>query len=262
MAANLPNYIAHFAEAVRHLPPSNGPIYCALVGGAEAEMAVWAGQRPDLNLVGPDHSTPLDAVLWLGQLPNQPDLSGWLARLRPGGRFICLQATDTTPDALAAAKTRILAEQLDTAMLLCRGEHAYQADLSTQARIALTAQADSSTFPFLFLLVRQTPNRPAWAMPADTPIVWETVTTSTDDRRWLLAFSALPKAVAFSQPAVLAGKLIGVNKMIKFPRAATETWQLPLLINPLFANLNLATFVFTGFAHLAIDPRTAITGEE
>ena len=46
----------------------------------------------------------------------------------------------------------------------------------------------------------------------------------------LLAFSSLPNAVAFMQPAVIAGTIKDVNKVAKFSRATAQDWR--VLINP------------------------------
>jgi hypothetical protein len=74
----------------------------------------------------------------------------------------------------------------------------------------------------------------------------------------VLAFSALVKAVAFMQPAVLAGAWAGVNKVGKFPAEAADGWGLPLAWNPAFEALRGAA----AGPPLAVDRATAILGDE
>jgi hypothetical protein len=74
----------------------------------------------------------------------------------------------------------------------------------------------------------------------------------------LLMFSSLLKAVAFMQAAILAGAIAGVNKVGKFPAEAARGWPLPLTLNPTFE----AVSGLAAGPALAVDPRTAITGDE
>jgi hypothetical protein len=53
-----------------------------------------------------------------------------------------------------------------------------------------------------------------------------------------LAFSSLPKAISFMQPAVLNGQINDVNKVGKFTRGTAALWSLPVLVNPGTAVLN------------------------
>jgi hypothetical protein len=66
------------------------------------------------------------------------------------------------------------------------------------------------------------------------------------------------KAVAYMQPAVLAGAIVGVNKVAKFPAGAAAGWPLPLLLNPSFEALREAP----AGPPLRVEPALAITGEE
>src|SRR5690606_2627477 len=81
---------------------------------------------------------------------------------------------------------------------------------------------------YVYLLVTQIPNKPGWTLQAGEAIQWQAVTL--DDA--LLAFSSLPKAVGFMQPAVLAGRIQDVNKVGKFSVATAQTWTQPVLLNP------------------------------
>ena len=81
---------------------------------------------------------------------------------------------------------------------------------------------------YVYLLVTQTPNKPVWTLEAGEVIQWQAVTLDGA----LLAFSSLPKAVGFMQPAVLAGRIHDVNKVGKFSVATARTWTQPVLLNP------------------------------
>jgi hypothetical protein len=64
------------------------------------------------------------------------------------------------------------------------------------------------------------------------------------------------------QAAVLAGLLVGVNKVSKFDKAVAANWETDVLFNPSFAALQTGpVFTFAG-VQLTIDPQTAIIGEE
>ncbi len=71
----------------------------------------------------------------------------------------------------------------------------------------------------------------------------------------LLAFSSLPNAVAFMQPAVIAGSLKDVHKVAKFSRTTAQTWR--LLINPAADVLSGREIVL-----VPIDPALAETPDE
>ncbi|MFN8562170.1 MAG: hypothetical protein U0703_11245 [Anaerolineae bacterium] len=64
-------------------------------------------------------------------------------------------------------------------------------------------------------------------------VEWRALALADDGDRLLLAFSSLPNAVAFMQPAVLDGAITGVNKVAKFSRAAQD-WR-PWINPPLEA---------------------------
>ena len=74
----------------------------------------------------------------------------------------------------------------------------------------------------------------------------------------LLAFSSLVKAVAYMQGAVMAQRLVGVNKVGKFPAAAMQAWPLPLALNP---NFEQARELEAG-PLFEVEAQTAITGDE
>jgi ubiquinone/menaquinone biosynthesis C-methylase UbiE len=90
------------------------------------------------------------------------------------------------------------------------------------------------TAPYLYLLITQKPNRPGWQPADEGEITWEAqaVTERGSGQLVLLAFTSLVKAVAFMQPAVMAGLVRDVNKVGKFRRETVEAWGIPFVINP------------------------------
>jgi SAM-dependent methyltransferase len=212
--------------------------------------------------------------------------------LRPGGRLILFDRRPSTlarigqrRDALEQAGSvmeeagfaRVLVEQVGEG-LLARGEKPYP-NLSTTERIAATAVQDNPVIElqildsadlaridrvrFVFLLVRQTPDKPPWAIQPGEPIRWDAAMVNDNvGRHYLLAFTSLPKAVEFMQPAVIAGLLKAVNKVGKFERAAALRWAVDVLLNPPFELLRSSgSFAFAG-AVLPVEPASAVTGEE
>ena len=66
--------------------------------------------------------------------------------------------------------------------------------------------------------------KPAWKLTPGERVEWRAATVEVPGMgRRLLAFSALVKAVAYMQPAVLAGAISGVNKVAKFSAAAAAS---------------------------------------
>jgi hypothetical protein len=202
---------------------------------------------------------PLDAAL----------LGSALAALRPGGRFIYISTqgaagpewVNTLTD---AGFTRILVEPaFESSGVLARGEKPHTAQ-ATLARIAQTAARDDSapglaaySGRYVHLLIRQTPNKPAWALTPGERVSWEAAALDSGDGPALLAFSSLPKAVAFMQPAVLAGHISGVNKVGKFSRETAQTWPLPVRFNADAAALGGGRVVF-----VPVDADSAETPDE
>ena len=187
-----------------------------------------------------------------------------------------------------AGFARVLAERaVEGYGVLSRGEKPYP-NLSTVERIAQIAAIDgaggdwqvidSAVLPtvgrgrYVFLLVRQTPDKPPWAFQPGEAIRWDAVMVSDASNEasdtadhghpYLLAFTSLPKAVAFMQPAVTSGALKGVNKVAKFDKAAAPRWATDVLLNPAFDGLRESgRYVFAGL-WLAVDPAGAVAGEE
>jgi len=218
--------------------------------------------------------------------------------LRPGGRLIMLDPAQglfgflrrrhrsTLAQVAAhlndAGYARVLSERVaDGAGILSRGEKPYPA-LNTVERIAQTAahdDVDSSNDAlqivdaanlantirgrFVFVLVRQTPDKPVWAIQPGEAIRWQAAMVNDErNKPYLLAFASLSKAVAFMQPAVTGGVLQGINKVGKFEKHAAAKWSADVLINPAFETLRTSSqFTFKG-VQMDVDPASAVSGEE
>jgi hypothetical protein len=206
----------------------------------------------------------LDAVVG-DAAPDQIPLLGRL--LRPGGRLIL--ATHADPQTLLDALTNAgfihcLVEPLGD-LTLYRGERPPQGN-SLQRLEVLSASTESKLPsyvyrpPSVFLLITQTPNKPAWKLSPDEKLEWRAVTLldPATGLPALIAFSSLVKAVAFMQAAILARTITNVNKVAKFKAEVAQSWELPMIFNPAFDDV---CSVPLGPAY-RVDPQTAITGEE
>lgn len=221
---------AHLETLIKHLPPSASTLRLLdLTGGAGDALAE---RRADLSVTvgisAPENS--LDAIVAYAAPPGDDQLRQLLVALRPGGRLIILDP-DGSPGAAhvrtleAAGYVRILVEELlptDAGVggVLMRGEKSH-ATADTLERIQSVAQQDASgdfKGRYVHLLVRQTPNKPVWALKPGEIIQWHALALEHADSPQLIAFTSLPNAVAFMQPAVLSGKIRDVNKVAKFSR--------------------------------------------
>jgi hypothetical protein len=254
----------------KHLPPSAGlPQVLALspaaLGHLEglAELTLAEGEVDALP------SGPFDAVVGLAPPKAVPVLA---ERLRPGGRLI-LAAEGLPGDLLASLTAAGLIHCLvepQGALTLYRGERAPAGSpIERHAELAGTGATlgslllinPSDLLPrYVYLLVTQTPNKPAWKLAPSDHLEWHAATLlhPITGERALLAFSGLVKAVAFMQSAILAGTIKSVNKVGKFPAEAAQGWDLPVCLNPEFESVRGLT---PGPA-LMVDPAAAITGEE
>jgi hypothetical protein len=122
--------------------------------------------------------------------------------------------------------------------VLVRGEKPHTS-ANTLERIQGVAEQDSGLTNFdqysgryVHLLIQQRPNKPVWALRPDEPITWEAIGVQTDAGVVLLAFSSLPRAVGFMQPAVVQGRIKDVNKVGKFRREVAQGWTHKALLNP------------------------------
>ncbi len=262
----------------KHLPPSAAPSGPRVLAFDESSAA----ELPDeIELTRGDPETPgeFDAVVGC----TAPDgLAARMRRLRPGGRLILAQRAD--PE--GSGQARLLLDALTAAgfihclvepvgdFIVYRGERPPQG--SSVERVQTLAAPSPSPYPtplrsggnylqspFVFLLIIQTPNRPAWTPPAvsqNEKVEWRAVTIldPATGQPALLAFSSLVKAVAFMQSAILAKWISGVNKVGKFRSEVGRTWELPLILNPTFDDLRSTTL---GSAY-KVDLKTAILGGE
>lgn len=242
-----------FIQAMaKHLPPSAANLRLLDIGGHTGE--VLAEARGDLDIALVDwaqiNSQPAesaDAIVGYGADLNDDALQGALQVLRPGGRLILLSPEGDVDENLGhtlenAGYTRILVEPgMDcpvVAGVLMRGEKPHVEE-HTADRIRQVAERDEDALDFsdykgryVHLLIKQTPNKPAWSLQEGEKVEWEAATLGTGNQPAVLAFSSLPKAVAFMQPAVMNGKIDGVNKIGKFRREVAQAWTFPVLLNP------------------------------
>lgn len=261
----------------KHLPPSASALRLVDAGGNAG--AALSALRDDLQVEPVEGSAGLaafpesgaDAVTWLGPLDEALLAATWRA-LRPGGRFIAVDPVDRpgrehVESLEAAGFVRVLVEAAvpdsSPAGVLMRGERPHTTG-DTLARVEGVASRDSgftdwSAFRgrYVHLLVRVTPDKPAWRLTPDDKVEWHAAAIRHDGADVLLAFSSLPNAVAFLQQAVLANAIEGVNKVAKFPRAAAERWPEPLIFNPALDALAERPLV-----RVKVDPDDAVTGEE
>ena len=265
----------------KHLPPSASRLRLLDVNG-EA-YPVLRQLRADLDAVSvlgqvdqwpPIEPGSADAVLAYAYALNDAFLAAALDALRPGGRLIVVQPRGQVSGAPGvrlegAGYVRILVEQAisngDGGGVLIRGERAHTT-ADTLARVRLVAENDGELMTlddyagrYLHLLVRQTPNLPPWKRQPDQVLEWKAVAVraSGDSEPVLLAFSSLPRAVSFMQPAVMASALYDINKVAKYRRQTVAGWSNPLLINPTLALLDDVDVIL-----LPVDPAAAEAPDE
>jgi len=253
---------------IKHLPPSASTLHLLDLNGATVELL--RENRPDFAVTVGDsgEENAFDAVVVYGETPDDEALRGALRALRPGGRLIGIDPAGEPNSAQvrrleAAGYTRILVEELAETGVLLRGEKPHVTD-DTLARIQSVAARDQADSPlkgrYLHLLIRQIPNKPVWALKDGESVAWWAVALSDDEGEQLVAFSSLPNAVAFMQPAVISGGIKDVNKVAKFSQTAAQNWQrqnLRLLLNPPIEILNGRKVTF-----VPIDPDSAETSDE
>jgi hypothetical protein len=265
----------------RHLPPSAADLRLLDVNGLAGETL--SALRADLEIAPvpgqvdrwPDDETAAncaDAVVAYAYILNDRFLARALYALRPGGRLVVVDPRGQVSKAAglrleAAGYTRILVEAAvedpAPAGVLLRGEKPHVTG-DTLARIQQVAGRDEAGLDltayrgrYIHLLIFQSPNKPAWHMRPDETIEWQAVVLEHEGRAMMLAFSSLPRAVGFMQPAVLAGKLDGVNKVGKFRRETAAGWSLPVLLNPGVEQLERGKI-----ALISVDPATAEASDE
>ena len=204
-----------------------------------------------------------------------------MMRLRPNGRAIFLlpntaeAISETLVETLASAGfVRILMEAvLDNTYVLVRGERPteYTSTINRMATIAQTVsnaieplepKQAAEQYRFLYLLVQQHPPVRGWEQTAQTTWRAKTVRDAATDRVVLLAFTSLPKAVAFMQPAVLAGAIQNVNKLPRYDMDQFLKWGLPLIVNPTFERLSEDDHFEFQSPPLEVDPFRAMKSNE
>ena len=267
----------HFvAVMAKHLPPSASTLRLLdLDGESGAILASW---RADLDII---HKLPgelataalasdsIDSVVAYDINMRGDLLSDALALLRPGGRLIMLLSRGTVSGGQARmlrdhGYTRILVEPaLDGLGVLLRGEKPHRT-ADTGERIRRVAQYDGDLLDleqyagrYLHLLIQQRPNVPVWKLTPDQTITWHAAAVKNGPRTVVLAFSSLPKAVGFMQPAVLNGLIRDVNKVGKFTRATAKSWAWDVALNP-----TLASIQDEALTTLQIDPASAEAPDE
>lgn len=259
----------------RHLPPSPSTLQLADLSGA---ASVLTELRQDIaahpvDATGATWSLDedsMDAVVALDTGLPDDLLRRAIAVLRPGGRLIVVgaggevsaQAVRTLED---AGYTRILVEPAleDGTGTLLRGEKPHRTT-DTLARVASVSGRDAGMTDlsryagrYVYLLVWQTPNKPVWRLQPGEAVRWQAAALQDDDGPVLLAFSGLPRAVNFMQPAVLKGQIGGVNKVAKFKRETAAGWPLRAVLNPDAVMLDDRALAFVD-----IDPTTAEAADE
>ncbi len=264
----------------KHLPPSSSALQLWDVDGGASD--VLSDLRGDLHITTvalqpdqwPEDVNAVDGIVAYdcGSAIDPVFLKAALNALRPGGRFIAV-SRDGAPDKRyvrqleAAGHTRILVETaleqpLPVGVLL-RGEKPHTTQ-STFARIKVAADADADNLtlaqfdgPYVYLLVKQSPNKPVWALQAGEQIEWHAVTVTDNDVNALVGFTSLPKAVSLMQPAVMQNIIADVNKVGKFSRQTALSWDLPVRLNPTLDALRSQQILMT-----PIDPSTAEAPDE
>ncbi len=260
----------HFVLAMaKQLPPSSATLRLLDLDGGSAALLCEA--RADLQPLPRQACQPnsLDAIVACDVALTSDLLDEALKLLRGGGRFIAVQPRGRVSRQLGEflgdrGFVRILIEPaLDDLGVLIRGEKPHSAG-DPHRRIQSVARRDADSLEmqrfrgrYLHLLIQQQPNMPAWARAPDDTISWRAAAIAAPPQPILLAFSSLPKAVGFMQPAVLAGVVRDVNKVGKFSRETAQIWSFGLRINPTLESLRGERIVY-----IDIDPASAEAPDE
>lgn len=267
----------HFvAVMAKHLPPSSSTLRLLDLDGRSGPLL--AELRADLqscHITAEDlrerdiAPCSVDAVVAFDLRLSDAVLEACLRALRAGGRLIALDSRGTVDEShlrrlRARGYVRILVEPaLDELGTLVRGEKPHATD-DTLERVQAVARADADSLDlsqfsgrYIHFLVQQRPNKPAWKLEKGESVTWRAAAISGDSTPTLLGFSSLPKAVAFMQTAVLAGKITDINKVGKFSRATARTQEWDIVMNPAPASID-----GTALAYIVIDPALAEAPDE
>lgn len=259
---------------LKHLPPSSSTLQ--LWDVEQNAASVFQAQRHDIHITPlpkqatqwPQQDNVADSITTTDADLSPEFLAAALRLLRPGGRLIMLQPQGKPDKAIVqtlenAGYIRILVEPALTEPTpqgaLIRGEKPHTTH-STFARIRVAADQDEDNLTldtydgaYIFLLVRQSPNKPVWALREDETLQWDAVLANGR----LLAFTSLPKAVSFMQPAVMQEVVVGINKVGKFSKQTAQTWSQSVELNPTLDTVKSQTITF-----MSIDPNTAEAPDE
>ena len=159
---------------------------------------------------------------------------------------------------------RILIEPaLDELGVLIRGEKPHTT-ANTLQRIQSVASGDADSLDlsryrgrYIHLLIQQRPNKPVWKLNPGERISWRAAAIKRGSSPTLLAFSSLPKAVGFMQPAVLAGVVNDINKVCKFSLATVQACEWDIILNPSADSISGETLTY-----IDIDPALAEAPDE
>ena len=267
----------HFvAVMAKHLPPSASTLRLLDLDGRSGEiLSDWRADL-DISPVAPGElgaaelaSDSIDAVVAYDVEVGVDMLGDALRLLRPGGRLIILQSRGAVSESQARTLrengyTRILVEPaLDGLGVVLRGEKPHlTADTGERIRGVAGADADLLDLDqyagrYLHLLIQQMPNKPVWKLSRDETISWRAAAYEDGAGPVALAFSSLPKAVGFMQPAVLEGLIRDVNKVGKFSRAAARSWAWDVILNPTPASVRGKSLIT-----IQVDPASAEAPDE
>lgn len=267
----------HFvAVMAKHLPPSASTLRLLDLDGETG--GILANWRADLDIaqVSPGNlgkaglaSDSFDAVVAFDIEFDADLLRVSLRLLRPGGRLIMLQSGGSVSESQARilramGYTRILVEPaLDGLGVLQRGEKPHRM-ADTGQRIRSVARTDGDLLDleqyagrYLHLLIQQRPNKPVWKLSRDETVTWRAAALDNGARQALLAFSSLPKAIGFMQPAVLNGLIRDVNKVGKFSRVTAQSWTWDVVLNPTLVSIH-----GNSLTTVQIDPASAEAPDE
>lgn len=259
----------------KHLPPSASTLQLLDIG-AIAEP-VLSTVRPDVEIQVASLDVAhwayevdqFDAVMAYDMFPGRAVLHEILRVLRPGGRYIHVNPLWEVDSQHVQrlehfGYVRILVEPaLASSGVLMRGEKVHTtADTLQRVQTVATQDSDSLTLAdfkgrYVHLLVRQFPNKPAWKLQPDEQTTWQAVAVQRAGQSHLLAFSSLPKSVAFMQPAVMNNFVQDVNKVGKFSRETAQSWTQPMLLNPTLEQVQADPVVW-----IEMNPDTAEASDE
>jgi xanthine/CO dehydrogenase XdhC/CoxF family maturation factor len=260
------------SQIAKQLPPSAAVVRVLDVGGLLGEGLVRF-ERPDVLAetasVLADHwqhpENSVDAIVAYDLHLTRAFLQKALIVLREGGRLVVANPHLTFDERWGrmfseVGFVRLLIEPLESGKgLLLRGEKAHtHQDTLERIQVVTDNEADNLTLDtyrgrFVHLLIRQTPNIPVWKRTPNDVLTWEAVTRAGH----YVAFTSLPKAVAFMQQAVLQGAIRDINKVGKFRLEVARTWQPSVLLNP-----STDLLVARDFSFVVVDMHSAEAPDE